>query len=62
MKDQLQRIRDALDRLEPELSAWEQQRSEDRRRRAQAEAVAAARELQVLLNALRPTTGRHEER
>jgi hypothetical protein len=56
MKGQLQRVREALDRLELELSAWEQQRSEDRRRRAQAEASAAARELQVLLNALRPTT------
>ena len=50
----LLQLRSLIDQLEPELLAWEQTKNEDRRRDAHALATAAARELQIILNALRP--------
>jgi hypothetical protein len=50
----LLQLRSLIDQLEPPLLAWEQAKTEDKRRDAHVLATAAARELQTILNALRP--------
>jgi hypothetical protein len=52
----LLKLRSLIDQLEPELIAWEQTKREDKRKDAHALATDAARELQTILNALRPPT------
>jgi hypothetical protein len=50
----LLQLRSLIDQLEPELLTWEQTQSEDKRKDCHALATAAARELQIILNAVRP--------
>ena len=50
----LLKLRSLIDQLEPQLLAWEQTKSEDKRKQSHALATAAARELQTILNTVRP--------
>jgi hypothetical protein len=54
MDEVLAELRLLIGRLEPELLAWESTRSETNRQQSHALATRAARQLQIILNALRP--------
>jgi hypothetical protein len=55
MQARLQSLRAGLDRLEPELLAWQQHPTAVTRYKAHGDAQAMARELQAILNALKPS-------
>lgn len=47
-------VRSALDALDIELTAWQQNKTEEARQRALKAARGMAQELQIIMNALRP--------
>jgi len=54
MVDKLRIVRDLIDGLEPHLAAWQRGSAENARREALLLASSAAREIQAIINALKP--------
>jgi hypothetical protein len=55
MLDKLRIVRGLMDGLEPHLVAWQKGVTENGRREALSLANSAAREIQAIINALKPT-------
>ena len=55
MLDNLRIVRDLMDGLEPHLVAWQKGATEKVRREAFSLANSAAREMQAIINRLKPT-------
>ena len=56
MLDKLHIVRDLIDGLEPHLVAWQKGATDKARREALSLANSAAREIQAIINALKPAT------
>lgn len=56
MLDKLHIVRDLIDGLEPHLMAWQKGATDKARREALSLANSAAREIQGIINALKPAT------
>lgn len=54
MLDRLHIVRDLIDGLEPHLVAWQKGATEKARREALSLANSASREIQAIINALKP--------
>ena len=54
MLDKLHIVRDLIDGLEPHLVAWQRGATEKARREALSLANSASREIQAIINALKP--------
>ena len=54
MLDKLHIVRDLIDGLEPNLVAWQRGATEKARREALSLANSASREIQAIINALKP--------